>query len=90
MHFTDRQYWIGVYDVPPGIGRGAELVLKGCMERSPTSRWTISMVDDVAWGVGWGPDDTSAPVEAGFVGQNCSLHHALNSKLSALGYLLRT
>ncbi|KZT22803.1 kinase-like protein, partial [Neolentinus lepideus HHB14362 ss-1] len=42
----------GVYEMPTGIGRGAEDVLKGCMERSVSSRWTIAMVDDAAWGVG--------------------------------------
>ncbi|TFK48814.1 kinase-like protein [Heliocybe sulcata] len=44
----------GVYDMPTEIGRGAEQILKGCMERSVTNRWNIAMVDDVAWGVGWG------------------------------------
>ncbi|KAI0072197.1 kinase-like protein, partial [Panus rudis PR-1116 ss-1] len=43
-----------VYEVPQGIGRGAERVLQGCIERSVPKRWTISMVDEVAWGVGWG------------------------------------
>ncbi|KAI0793342.1 kinase-like domain-containing protein [Abortiporus biennis] len=44
----------GVYDMPPGIGRGAESVLQGCLERNVSLRWSISMVDDVAWGIGWG------------------------------------
>ncbi|KDQ49894.1 hypothetical protein JAAARDRAFT_92722, partial [Jaapia argillacea MUCL 33604] len=47
-------FGIGVYDVPRGIGRGAERVLQGCLERNVQSRWTISMIDDVAWGIGWG------------------------------------
>ncbi|CAL1713717.1 unnamed protein product [Somion occarium] len=51
----------GVYDVPEGIGRGAERVLKGCLERSVAERWTIAMVDEVAWGVGWGSDGDAVP-----------------------------
>ncbi|KAG6845609.1 hypothetical protein H0H87_006662 [Tephrocybe sp. NHM501043] len=47
----------GTYDVPPGIGRGAERVLKGCLDRSDTTRWHIAMVDEVAWGVGWGSEN---------------------------------
>ncbi|KAH8109758.1 kinase-like domain-containing protein, partial [Phellopilus nigrolimitatus] len=42
------------YDLPPGIGHGAERVLKGCLEPIVLDRWTIDMVDDVAWGIGWG------------------------------------
>ncbi|KAH8078386.1 kinase-like domain-containing protein, partial [Cristinia sonorae] len=51
----------GVYTVPQGVGRGAERVLKGCLERSIPNRWTIEMVDEVAWGIGWGTegDDVS-------------------------------
>lgn len=45
---------VGVYDVPVGIGHGAESVLRGCLDLSVADRWTIDMVDDVAWGVGWG------------------------------------
>ena len=44
----------GVYDVPIGIGHGAERVLRGCLEQSVPDRWSIDMVDEVAWGVGWG------------------------------------
>jgi hypothetical protein len=72
----------GVYEVPAGIGRGAELVLQGCIERSTSSRWTIAMVDEVSWGVGWGVDDiTSAANDEGFVNQNYAPHYALNSLL---------
>ncbi|EPQ54859.1 kinase-like protein [Gloeophyllum trabeum ATCC 11539] len=55
----------GVYDMPSGIGRGAEQVLQGCLERSVSNRWTIAMVDDVAWGVGWGAagDDVTPSTE---------------------------
>ncbi|KAI0056286.1 kinase-like protein [Artomyces pyxidatus] len=44
----------GAYDVPADIGRGAELVLNGCLESSVTRRWTIAAVDEVGWSVGWG------------------------------------
>ncbi|KAI6124364.1 kinase-like domain-containing protein [Pisolithus thermaeus] len=46
----------GAFEMPDGIGRGAERVLRGCLERSVPRRWTISMVDDAAWGIGWGDD----------------------------------
>ncbi|KAF7974314.1 hypothetical protein HWV62_12478 [Athelia sp. TMB] len=49
----------GVYDMPAGIGRSAELVLKGCIDRSLVTRWNIAMVDDLAWGVGWGDAEES-------------------------------
>ncbi|KAG0701911.1 kinase-like domain-containing protein [Suillus ampliporus] len=57
----------GVYDMPSGISRGAEHVLRGCLERSVRSRWTIAMVDEKAWGVGWrelddDDDDDTSPV----------------------------
>ena len=52
---------LGAYESPEGIGHGAENVLRGCLERLPSDRWTIEMVDNVAWGVGWGPaGDVSA------------------------------
>ncbi|KAG6841023.1 hypothetical protein C0991_002571 [Blastosporella zonata] len=55
----------GTYDVPPGIGRGAERVLKGCIDISDTTRWDIAMVDEVAWGVGWGSEnDEVTPVDS--------------------------
>jgi hypothetical protein len=53
------------------------------MERSTSSRWTIAMIDEVAWGVGWGGDDTSAPHDEGFVNQNYTSHYPLNSRLPA-------
>ena len=52
----------GVYDVPEGIGRGAERVLQGCIEGSVPKRWSIDMVDEVAWGVGWGTEGDDAAV----------------------------
>ena len=55
---------LGAYDVPEGIGRGAERLLQGCMERNVMNRWTIAMVDEVAWGVGWGSEgDIATPAE---------------------------
>jgi MAP/microtubule affinity-regulating kinase len=55
----------GVYEVPPDIGRGAERVLKGCLDRSVQNRWTIAMVDEVAWGIGWGSEgDDVTPAES--------------------------
>ncbi|KAH0832286.1 kinase-like domain-containing protein [Lanmaoa asiatica] len=49
----------GVYDMPCDIGRGAGHVLKGCLERDVRDRWTIVMVDEIAWDIGWGPLDES-------------------------------
>ncbi|KAH8993057.1 kinase-like domain-containing protein [Lactarius hatsudake] len=51
----------GAFDMPKNVGRGAELVLRGCLEASVPQRWTIAAVDDVSWSVGWGTqtDDTS-------------------------------
>ncbi|KAI0693840.1 kinase-like domain-containing protein [Cerioporus squamosus] len=56
----------GVFEMPQGIGRSAEQVLRGCIERSVPNRWTVAMVDEVAWGIGWGSaaDDVSPPPEA--------------------------
>ncbi|KAJ8081174.1 hypothetical protein PM082_018017 [Marasmius tenuissimus] len=48
-----------VYDIPHGIGSGAERILKGCLDRCVSSRWTIAMVDEVAWGVGWGTESVA-------------------------------
>jgi MAP/microtubule affinity-regulating kinase len=42
--------------MPKIVGRGAELVLRGCLEASVTQRWTIAAVDDVSWSVGWDSD----------------------------------
>ncbi|KAI8986162.1 kinase-like domain-containing protein [Trametes punicea] len=56
----------GVFEMPQGIGRSGEQVLSGCLERSVANRWTIAMVDEVAWGIGWGSaaDDVTPPPEA--------------------------
>jgi serine/threonine protein kinase len=50
----------GVYEIPQDIGRGAEQILRGCLEKNISDRWNIAMVDDVAWGVGEGDDATQA------------------------------
>ncbi|KIJ61082.1 hypothetical protein HYDPIDRAFT_177157 [Hydnomerulius pinastri MD-312] len=51
----------GVYDMPSGIGRGADRVLRGCLEGAVRNRWSIAMVDEMAWGIGWAEvDDTSS------------------------------
>jgi len=42
--------------MPKNVGRGAELVLCGCLEASISQRWTIGTVDDVSWSVGWDSD----------------------------------
>lgn len=48
--------------MPSGIGRGAERVLRGCLETTVTNRWTLSKVDEVGWGIGWGEEgDSAAP-----------------------------
>ncbi|KAF8585021.1 kinase-like protein [Ramaria rubella] len=47
----------GAYDMPHAIGPLAESVLKGCLERDVSDRWTISMVDDASWGIGYGNID---------------------------------
>ncbi|KAI0246374.1 kinase-like domain-containing protein, partial [Lactifluus subvellereus] len=44
----------GAFEMPKDVGRGAELVLRGCLEASATQRWTIAALDDVSWSVGWG------------------------------------
>ncbi|KAF9013335.1 kinase-like domain-containing protein [Cyathus striatus] len=47
-------YIVGAYETPKDVGRGAERVLQGCLERCIANRWTIARVDEVAWGIGWG------------------------------------
>lgn len=49
---------------PSDVGRSTERVLRGCLDRNVSSRWTIAMVDEVAWGVGGGSEgDDIAPPE---------------------------
>jgi hypothetical protein len=40
--------------MPDGIGQIAEDILRGCLTRDYNERWNIAMVDENAWGVGWG------------------------------------
>lgn len=47
--------------MPSDIGRGAEQVLQGSLEHSVQQRWTIAMVDEVAWGIGWGTVGDATP-----------------------------
>lgn len=45
--------------MPADIGLASERVLAGCLDTNVASRWTISMVDEVAWGIGWATHDSS-------------------------------
>lgn len=45
------------------IGRVAENVLHGCLCTDQQQRWTISMIDEVGWGVGWDLDVDEAGEE---------------------------
>ena len=45
--------------MPADIGLPSERVLSGCLDTNVASRWTISMVDEVAWGIGWASQDSS-------------------------------
>ena len=48
--------------MPTGIGSAAERVLTGCLDANVASRWTIAMVDEDAWGIGWAShEDSPAP-----------------------------
>ncbi|KAG2009954.1 STE/STE11 protein kinase [Coprinopsis cinerea AmutBmut pab1-1] len=71
----------GTFEIPADIGRGAERILQGCMERIITKRWTIAMVDEVSWGVGWGSaGDNATPDESQ---EDLLAFHAITSPLSA-------
>ncbi|KAF8828059.1 hypothetical protein HHX47_DHR4000581 [Lentinula edodes] len=52
----------GVFQMPSGVGRGTERILQGLMDKDAATRWTVAMVDEVAWGVGWGDEGDSVPV----------------------------
>ena len=45
--------------MPTDIGPSAGRVLTGCLDTNVASRWTIAMVDEVAWGIGWASHDSS-------------------------------
>ncbi|KAI0365354.1 kinase-like protein [Pilatotrama ljubarskyi] len=79
----------GVFDMPQDIGRSGEQVLQGCLERSVPNRWTIAMVDEVAWGIGWGSaaDDVTPPPEAALscrVSRSPSRSRAMSRKDNAV------
>jgi MAP/microtubule affinity-regulating kinase len=62
----------GVYDVPPGIGRGAERILEGCLDPSLPTRWTIARVDELAWSIGSGTEgDDVTPSESDEEFESC-------------------
>jgi len=45
--------------MPTDIGLAAQRVLAGCLDTNVANRWTIAMVDEVAWGIGWSTDESS-------------------------------
>jgi len=49
----------GAFEMPTDIGPAAERVLAGCLDMNVASRWTIAMVDEDAWGIGWNSGDSS-------------------------------
>ncbi|KAF9649415.1 kinase-like protein, partial [Thelephora ganbajun] len=51
----------GAFEMPTDIGFAAERILAGCLDTNVASRWTIAMVDEVAWGIGWASHDSSPP-----------------------------
>jgi len=61
--------------MPAGIGPAAERVLAGCLDPNVASRWTIAMVDEDAWGVGWAGHESSP---ASDLGSDCDPVHVPN------------
>ena len=51
--------------MPIGIGLPAERVLAGCLDGNVASRWTIAMVDEDAWGIGWASHESSPASDLG-------------------------
>ena len=51
--------------MPIGIGPAAERVLAGCLDANIASRWTIAMVDEDAWGIGWASHESSPASDLG-------------------------
>ncbi|TBU44046.1 kinase-like domain-containing protein [Dichomitus squalens] len=72
----------GAFEMPQGIGRCAEQALRGCIERSVPNRWTVAMVDEVAWGIGWGSaaDDVTPPPEQAMASRSPSRSPAKTRK----------
>jgi len=61
--------------MPTGIGPAAERVLAGCLDANVASRWTIAMVDEDAWGIGWASHEGSS---ASDLGSDCDPVHIPN------------
>ncbi|KAF9781665.1 kinase-like protein [Thelephora terrestris] len=55
----------GAYEMPTDIGPAAERVLAGCLDMNVASRWTIAMVDEDAWGIGWASGDSTPSSDHG-------------------------
>ena len=51
--------------MPVGIGPASERVLAGCLDANVASRWTIAMVDEDAWGIGWANHESSSASDLG-------------------------
>lgn len=51
--------------MPTDIGLAAERVLRGCLDTNVASRWTIAMVDEDAWGIGWASHESSPASDLG-------------------------
>ena len=51
--------------MPADIGPAAERVLEGCLDSNVASRWTIAMVDEDAWGIGWTSGGSSPASDRG-------------------------
>jgi len=51
--------------MPTGIGPAAERVLAGCLDAKVASRWTIAMVDEDAWGIGWASHESTPASDLG-------------------------
>ncbi|GJJ15265.1 hypothetical protein Clacol_009541 [Clathrus columnatus] len=55
----------GTFTIPNDIGTHAEAVLKGCLHKDVSQRWNISMVEDAAWGIGYGAVDMVPAITEG-------------------------
>ena len=61
--------------MPIGIGPAAERMLAGCLDVNVASRWTIAMVDEDAWGIGWDNHEDSPTPD---LGSDCDPVHIPN------------
>ena len=85
MHTLTSFPFSGFYEIPEDIGRGSQLILRGCLEKNISDRWNIAMVDDVAWGVGEGDDATRADPD-----EESELQHKRRSRPMGLEKLQTT